>query len=388
MSKKILISGFSYAYPYYFKVFEYFKNKESLIFILPKLWIARQGKIRLKLEKKPDFNIIGARAVSYGGQSLFWKLGGLLKGFMPMALLYIPYLKFTKKVKVYYHISEPHLLTTFLNALTAKIFGLKYICFTWQNLEPEARISGTKLKLSNFFTWLNLSLSDAIMCGSLMSEQVIKKIKPSMKTIQIQMAGVDTERFKPSFVEKQSDEQIVLFFGALDERKGVDVLIKAFDKIKNDFPKAKLVIIGSGFIEDKLHKLADDLRLGDRIEWKSWMKNEELPNFIVKADIFVYLSRRAGGWIEQYGYAIMQASAAGLPVVSTNNGSIYEVIVDGKSGILVETDNVEQTAQAIAKILGNQELGRQMGKFGHKYINEKFSNEVVANKIEKFLGSF
>ncbi|MBI4122033.1 MAG: glycosyltransferase family 4 protein [Parcubacteria group bacterium] len=385
-SPKVLISGFSYAFPYYFKVWEFYPDKGKLYFILPKLWIARQGKIRLELPHRPGFNIIPARVISYGSQSLVWKLGGLLKGFMPKTILLLPYLRIVKGIKIYYHISEPHLLTTFLNALAARLCGMKYICFTWQNLPPAERLSGLKLKLSNWFVWLNLSLSHAILCGSLLAQDVIRSIKPSMRTAQIQMAGVDTERFQPAPAAegKLAGGQTVLFFGALDERKGVDVLLRAFDQIKTDFPRAQLVIIGSGLVENKLHRLADELNLGERVQWHSWMKNEDLPRFVAQADVFVYLSRRAGGWIEQYGYAIMQASAAGLPVVATDNGSIYEVVKDGETGRLVETDSVEQTAAAIRHRLADPAAAKRMGQAGHRYINERFSHSVVAKKFADF----
>ena len=69
--KPIVITGYPYAYPYYFKVFEYAENRDELIFILPKHWEAKRGKIKIGLKENQNFKIYGLSTFSYGGKSLF-----------------------------------------------------------------------------------------------------------------------------------------------------------------------------------------------------------------------------------------------------------------------------------------------------------------------------
>ena len=383
----ILITGFPYAFPYYFRVFEYFKNKENLFFILPKYWQARHGKIKIRLEPKMNFNIFGARAISFGGRSLFWKLGGLFKGFMPAVLYLIPFYKFKYGVKTVYHCSEPHLLTTFLIALVTKLAGMNYICFTWQNVAPGKRLRGLKLHLSLILTKVILHLSDGVICGNGKAQEIISSLSRA-KTIVAPIAGIDVDKFRPVPGRVQTGNLTILFYGALDYRKGIDILIRAFAEIRGRFDACKLLIVGAGPEKDNLKKLAGSLDLGERIEFRDWVKNEELPEIIRGSSVFVYPSRPAGGWEEQFGYAIAEASACGLPVISTKSGSINEVIIDDKSGILVEPDNVGDLARALEELIANIGERTQMGGYGRKYIVENFSHQVIAGRIGNFLNGF
>src|SRR3989344_3252989 len=193
---KVIVTGHPYAFPYYFKVFEYVENKNDFIFILPKLWLAKGGKIKIKLESKPGFVTYGLRAVSYGGRGL----GGLFKGWLPGIVFLLPYLKLKYKSKVLYSCSEPNLLTTLCNGLAAKFCGMKYIFFTWQNVPPEKYMSGLKLKVYKTLVKLNLRLADGVICGNRKAEQIIKGFRfqvSGFRTIVCPLAGIDIEKFKP-----------------------------------------------------------------------------------------------------------------------------------------------------------------------------------------------
>lgn len=395
MAKPFVVTGFPYAFPYYWKVFEHLKNKEDFVFILPDPWIIKDGKAVFKLDKKKEFPIYGLRALSYGNSSL---LGGIWKGWMPGIGLMLPYLKFKYGARVLYSCSEPNLLTTLYNGILARILGYKHILFTWQNVPPGERMSGLKLRLSNALVRLNLALADGIICGNKKAESVIKNIEISkyrnIKTVVCPISGVDTGRFKPldkaqgkpGFIK----ENYILFYGALDKRKGVDVLIQAFKILntKYEIRNTKLLIIGTGPEKEKLVNLVKELGISDSVIFRDWMKNEELPAVLSKAAVFVYPSVPSGGWEEQFGYAMAEASACGVPVVATRTGSIEEVVVNEKSGFLVESNRSDQLADALRVLLKDEGLRKRMGEFGRKYIEENFSHQTVAGKIENFLNSF
>src|SRR3990167_1696802 len=107
MAKPIVITGYPYAYPYYFKAFEYAENKDDLIFILPKHWEAKGGKVKIDLASRNDFKIYGLSACSYGRMSL---LGGLFKGWMPSICLILPYLRLKYDPRVLYSCLLPNYL--------------------------------------------------------------------------------------------------------------------------------------------------------------------------------------------------------------------------------------------------------------------------------------
>lgn len=378
--KHLIVTGFPYAFPYYWKVFEYVKNKEDFVFVLPQFWSAKEGKIKIKLEQKPGFTIYGARALSFGGKSLY---GGLFKGWMPALAYFLPYLRFKYGSCVLYSCSEPNLLTTFYNGIFAKIFGYKHILFTWQNVGPEERMSGLKLKLSNMLVKLNLSLADGIVCGNKKAEEIIKKFDKNIITMVCPISGVDIEKFKPS----NTKDNYILFYGALDIRKGVSVLIEAFGQLLNANPQllTRLLIIGTGSEQENLKLQISRLKLENKVIFKDWMKNDELPAVLSKALVFIYPSVPSGGWEEQFGYAMAEASACAVPVVATKTGSIDEVVLDGKTGFLVPPNNTEALSEAIQKILSQPELGQKLGQAGREYVADNFSHEAIALKIENLM---
>ena len=195
MAKPIVITGYPYAYPYYFKAFEYAENKDDLIFILPKHWEAKGGKVKIDLASRNDFKIYGLSAWSYGRMSL---LGGLFKGWMPSICLILPYLRLKYDPRVLYSCLEPNLLSTLYNGFFAKLFGYKHILFTWQNVAPEKRMSGLKLKLSNTLVKLNLALSDGIICGNTKAAEIIRKwkmVNGKWKNAALAAPGLEQRRF-------------------------------------------------------------------------------------------------------------------------------------------------------------------------------------------------
>ena len=425
MSKPIVITGYPYAYPYYFKGFEYVQNKDDLIFILPKHWEAKGGKIKIDLKKRDDFKIFGLSVWSYGARSL---LGGLFKGWMPSICVILPYFRLRYSSRVLYSCLEPNLLTTLYNGFWAKLFGYKHVLFTWQNIAPEKRMSGLKLKLSNALVKLNLVLSDGIICGNTRAAEIIKHFEISrcrnIEMLVCPLSGVDTERFEPvgnvgivgdvgndgndgddrndgdvrnvrdGQVQqiqqvKRSDAKFILFYGALEKRKGINILIDAFQLLTTRYSLlARLVVVGTGPEKDSYGLRITDYGLKNKTIFLDWMSNDELPSLLNSVDVFVYPSVPLGGWEEQFGYAMAEASACGVPVVSTKTGSVDEVVIDGKSGILVESNNSEQLADAINKILSDKEQAEQMGRFGREHVVKNYSHPVIANKLILFLKQF
>ncbi|MBI4160656.1 MAG: glycosyltransferase family 4 protein [Candidatus Yanofskybacteria bacterium] len=392
-NKKIIITGHPYAFPYYFEVFEYAENRGDLIFVLPKLWVAKKGKVKTRLESRNGFTQYGLGAASFGGRGV----AGLFKGWLPGLIFLLPYLRLKHGSKVLYSCSEPNLLTTLCNGLLAKFCGMKYVFFTWQNVPPERYMSGPKLIIYTALVRFNLRLADGVICGNRKAERIILKLKPKrhhFKTIICPVSGVDTQRFRPGI---KSDwriklgigggEKSILFYGALDKRKGVDILIEAMKILiaNHQTLNTKLIIVGTGPEQENLKLQTTNYKLQTRVTFLDWMSNNQLPALLNAADIFVYPSVPSGGWEEQFGYAMAEASACGVPVVATRTGSIDEVVVDGRGGFLIEPNDPGQLAEATSKILSNDDLRKRMGEFGRRHVVESFGHKLVVLKIESFL---
>jgi len=177
------------------------------------------------------------------------------------------------------------------------------------------------------------------------------------------------------------DRLVFLFVGALGYRKGIHLALEALAELKEKYPHLYFTIVGSGSYGDQLKQKVRELDLEDSVKFIPWVANEDLPHIYNSADVFLYPSIPHEGWEEQFGYSIAEASLCGLPAISTKSGSIDEVLVDGKTGIMVTPNNKEELKLAMEKLINDQELRKQLGENGRKYIAESFSHELIAQKL-------
>ena len=120
----------------------------------------------------------------------------------------------------------------------------------------------------------------------------------------------------------------------------------------------------------------ENLGLGDNVSLVG--HREDVGRFLVEADVFVFSS-----YYEGFGTAVVEAMAAGLPVVAFPNGPAEEIVVDGETGILVEDGTPAAMAEAISKIIGDPELGKQMGCKGERRASLMFDSNSVADQMAR-----
>lgn len=385
---KIFITSYPYVYERYFKVFDYFKNKADLFFILPKKWKTRVGFI--SAPKREDIKIFPTRAYFYG--SGYPLIRGLLKGWMPATSRLLK--KYARPGDVLYTAIEPNLLTTYLNGRLAKRLGLKHVFFTWQNVPYRQRLSGIKLKVTEWLIKRNIAMSAGAICGNAKAAAILREYVPAdFKILTVPISGVDTEKFRPGiesdFREKFNlkNKTILLFAGVFDERKGIDFILNAFLKVVIKMPESHLVMIGTGPLRNWAGDFVTKGGLSQNVTFIDWLPNDKLPGYFANADIFIHPSMPRGGWEEQFGYSIAEASSSGLPVISTRIGSISEVVIHGKTGILIRPGDSIELEHAILQLGSDRTLRRSLGDGGREYVISAFSHNIVADKIENFLGS-
>jgi glycosyltransferase involved in cell wall biosynthesis len=138
------------------------------------------------------------------------------------------------------------------------------------------------------------------------------------------------------------DRQVVLYYGQLIERKGVDVLLKAYALLKKEYPTTALLIIGTGQEQINLQQLQQQLAVTDVIYLPN-PKDEQMADYYFLSSIAVLPSRE-----EVWGLVVNQALQCGVPmIVSDKVGSGPDLIVDGSTGFVFESDNESSLAQAL-----------------------------------------
>ncbi|MBI5038048.1 MAG: glycosyltransferase family 4 protein [Candidatus Kerfeldbacteria bacterium] len=185
--------------------------------------------------------------------------------------------------------------------------------------------------------------------------------------------------------------QILLTVGNLVSRKGHDQVIRALTLVKRKFPTIKYIIIGKGPKEEELKKLVRDLNLLDNVVFKGKLADNELNLYYTAADMFIMPSRAlkdAQGElcdVEGFGMVYLEASSFGKPVIGGNTGGIPEAIHDGKTGILVNPESINEIANAIIDLLSNPQRAQSLGDAGKQFVNEKYSTIDQANAIISLL---
>lgn len=165
----------------------------------------------------------------------------------------------------------------------------------------------------------------------------------------------------------------LLFIGRDYHRKGGDVVLKVFEKLKQSYADLKLTFIGS--IQDKttFGKVIRD----SSIDYFNHVSKEDLNEKILpSADIFLLPTTA-----EAYGMSILEAMSNGVPVVASRVGAIPEVVEDGVSGFLGTPGSVDEFAEKCARLLADEGLRNRMGDNARKKVETGFSPEKIGHDL-------
>ncbi len=190
-----------------------------------------------------------------------------------------------------------------------------------------------------------------------------------------------TEMFRQQYSCEHS--KIILAVGRLNYQKGFQYLIKAMPQIIKRVPSAKLVIVGEGELSAYLKGLAEKIGLTDVVVFTGVIDSSMITSAYSAADIFVLPSI-----FESFGMTLIEAQAAGKPVIATDVGGVPEVLVNGQTGILVEPKNIEQLEKAVVTLLTNTQLAEEMGAKGRRFVLENFASDKIVNSILEIYQKF
>ncbi len=209
------------------------------------------------------------------------------------------------------------------------------------------------------------SYDSNIMNGSEMLNCADNTVDNANKNQVFNDAGIDTG----------NNTVKLLYAGNLTPPKRVDTLLKAMKIAVGHIDNINLVIVGDGEKRNELEELSKKLCIDDKVVFKGAVSHDEIPGYMREADIFVHCSENEG-----LPVAIMEAMAAGLPVVAGEVGGIPELISDNETGYLVHYDDYEKYAEKIILLAKNNNLRSQIGRKGRVYALETFSRPVIVNK--------
>jgi glycosyltransferase involved in cell wall biosynthesis len=176
-------------------------------------------------------------------------------------------------------------------------------------------------------------------------------------------------------------DHIILNVGRLIDIKGTIFLIRAMPEILSHFPGTLLLIAGDGPERERLYRESIGLSLEKSVLFLGSIKNDEIPNFFALADIFVLPSISIAGQTEAQGIVILEAMAAGCPVIGSRIGGIPDMINDGENGFLVPERDPGALAGSICRVLSDRELQEKFRRNGQLKVLQSFTWDIIADQF-------
>ena len=188
--------------------------------------------------------------------------------------------------------------------------------------------------------------------------------------------GIEFEKIQ-KFELHKSEKPDVLFISHLTKLKGVDILIKAIPIVLNSVPDLRVYIAGTGPQEAELKKLVKELNLEAHVKFLGFIGDEEEKYSYYKACKVVVAPSR---WDCQ-PYAVTEGGACGKPIIASDMSNAA-LLDDGKTGFIFQSENIEDLAKQIIKLLTDDKLREEMGKAALEKAREYDWNRIVDRHVE------
>lgn len=220
----------------------------------------------------------------------------------------------------------------------------------------------------DMFTNLNIAVSQAVK-DFMVSANISRADK-----IVVVYNGIEPSNKEAKVFQGKGKIKLITV-ATLNEQKGIQFLIRALPKIKSEFPDVELEIVGDGPHKKALVNEVKKLKLSSTVDFVGFVSDVEKE--LLTADIYVQPSLS-----ESFGLAIIQAMNVGLPIVATHTGGIPEVVTQGKSGILVASEDPKALSDAILDLMRQPAKAKEMGKTARGEVKLKFDLSDMVGELE------
>jgi len=232
---------------------------------------------------------------------------------------------------------------------------------------------GVELKARLFFHFLrtaacviapSTAIRDELLRAGFSSERIVRFVN-----------CVDVNRFRPATPAEKvkaknalglsKDTVVIGTVARLVQRKGIDVLLRAFGIVRHSYP-VHLVVVGDGPLGEELRALAHELRIEDSVSWLGFQ--EDTVKWLQGMDVFAFPSR-----LEGVPNAVLEAMAVALPIVATTIGGVVDILEESRTGFLIPPDDLDALAASLDRLLRNAPLRADLGCRARNRVVEVFS---------------
>ncbi len=272
--------------------------------------------------------------------------------------------------------------------LLSYLFNYKYAVF-FHGMDFTSALATQRKK------WLSrkiINRADKIILGNSYLADIFQK--NFNKKFEIINPGINPDSPRVKNQEKNKikekhnlDDKLILFsLGRLVERKGFDKALKSLPQVLKEVPNLYYFLAGDGQDKDRLEKIRDNLKPGqkERIIFLGKISETEKWAWLDLADIFIMPARKMGNDFEGFGIVYLEANLMQTPVIGGRSGGVIDAI-NQNNGILVDPLSTEEISKSIIKLAKDKNLREKLGKQGRDRAIQEFSWQKKAREIKKFL---
>jgi glycosyltransferase involved in cell wall biosynthesis len=331
----------------------------ELTVVVPPSWRDERGELRLERLHVAGYDLLETPIAFNGHFHLHFypRLGELMRRCRP---------------QIVHADEEPYNLATFQATWLARRLGARTLFFTWQNLGR---------RYPPPFRWLeayNLLHADYALAGNQEAEAVLRAKGYAGPVTVVPQFGVDPAAFAPAKAPRPGADAAsfaIGYVGRLVEEKGVDTLLRAASGL-DAHGDWRLQVIGGGPLKDRLRRLASELGIAGRTRFEGQVASTDMPARLRALDVLVLPSRTRPNWKEQFGRALVEAMACGVPVIGSDSGEIPQVI--GDAGLIFPEGNVEALRAELARLMADASLRVVLAVRGRARVLTRYTQARVA----------
>lgn len=293
---------------------------------------------------------------------------------LPGLIALAAYYRCFRGVRTLYCLSftEKVLLTPFARALGMKVLWVEHVASTrrWLRLNPFRPL----------FVWWSrmaivISISDNVA-------ESLTELGVQARSIRVIYNGIDLAPYR-ELHRTTSHWMRTFILGTvvrLEPNKGIHYLLRAFHTLFVSLPHARLVVVGDGPERKQLEWLSRRLDVGHAVQFVGFQQPEKIPHWLQSFDCFVLPSVER----ESFGISLVQAMAAGCPVIASRIGGIPEVVHDGETGLLIDPKSSEQIVRAVLTIYQHPDMAMERARKAYAMVEKKFTLGQMVENIQRY----
>jgi len=225
--------------------------------------------------------------------------------------------------------------------------------------------------------------TQSITTNSTFTSQILSVILPNHKPFSTIPMGIHCELDESRIVTPIEEKNLILYVGRLIDWKGVHVLISAMKKVIQTKNQARVVVVGDGPEKENLIYLVEKWNLEGVVHFAGRVPDPILQDYYNRAAVFVLPSITVKNQTEGLGVVLLEAMAAGVPVIGSRTGGIPDIIQDGENGLLFSPGDDTELADAIIRIITNPTFANRLRNQGLQTIQDKFSWDKITDQFIK-----